>query len=78
MQRHIVHDHDTFFTTKHHSGQVAVMRQPAGCLTAALVTTLPLNEAIRACNALRRKVRAPLDLPDRVLPVVPRNPLLAT
>ncbi len=76
MQRETMCDHDVFFTAKHHSGQVAVMRQPAGCLTATLVTTLPLLEAVRACNALRRQARPPVDLPDRVLPVVPTNPLM--
>ena len=58
MKRDNLYDHDVFFTTKHTSGQVAVMRQPAGCLTAVLVTTLPLNDAIRACNALRRAARS--------------------
>jgi len=76
MNRHTMYMHDVYFTATHHSGQVAVMRQPAGCLTAALVTTLPLNEAIRACNALRREARTPLELPDRVLPAVLPNPLL--
>lgn len=78
MQRDTIYDHDTYFTVQATiPGQVGVWRQPAGCATAKLVTTLPLAEAIKACNALRREARAPLDLPDRVLPSVPRNVLLA-
>lgn len=60
MQRIILcttlHPREHFFTAKHGNG-VAVYRQPAGNLFARFVTTLPLNEAIRAVNDMNRASR---------------------
>jgi len=52
-----MYSRDKFFTAQQADGKIAVMRQPAGCLTAHVVTTLPLSEAIRATNALNRTAR---------------------
>lgn len=83
MQRIILcttlHPRDHHFTGKHGNG-VAVFKQAAGSLFARFVTTLPLNEAIRAVNLLNRESRdayeAAHGFADRVLPQVQANPLL--
>lgn len=79
MQRIILcttlHQRDHHFTAKHKNG-VAVFKQAAGSLFARYVTTLPLNEAIRAVNLLNRASREEIDLADRALPQVQVNPLM--